>query len=157
MTLPASGQISLSQVNTELGRASNTAINMNESAVRTLAGVGGAGSAWSMNSLYGKSSLTVTGVNDDRFYVSSGSGSASSFPSVNVSGGQAPYTYSWTFTNNPQSAGLSNSNSQTATVNKNFTSGSTGSYSATLQCVVTDNSGTQRTVGGITASASWEP
>lgn len=38
MALPLSGSISLSQVNVELGRASNAAINMNESAVRALFG-----------------------------------------------------------------------------------------------------------------------
>ena len=36
MTLPASGAISMSQVNTELSRGSTAAINLNESAVRTL-------------------------------------------------------------------------------------------------------------------------
>lgn len=38
MTLPASGSISLSQVNVELSRSATASINMNESAVRTLFG-----------------------------------------------------------------------------------------------------------------------
>ena len=56
MTLPGSGAISLGQVNTELGRASNQAISMNDSAVRSLAGV--ASGAISMSSLWGKSNVS---------------------------------------------------------------------------------------------------
>lgn len=59
MTLPTSGAISLSQVNTELGLAANTAINLNQANVRSLAGV--ASGAISMSNLYGKSSLTLLG------------------------------------------------------------------------------------------------
>jgi hypothetical protein len=33
---------------------------MNDSALRTLAGVGGSGTQWSMNSLYGKSAITIS-------------------------------------------------------------------------------------------------
>jgi hypothetical protein len=57
MTLPTSGAISLSQVNTELGLAANTAINLNQANVRALAGV--ASGAISMSNLYGKSTLTL--------------------------------------------------------------------------------------------------
>jgi hypothetical protein len=57
MTLPV-GQISLSQVNTELGISpSSTLITMNDAAVRTLAGVGGSGTVISMSNLQGKSSF----------------------------------------------------------------------------------------------------
>jgi hypothetical protein len=52
MTLPASGAISLSAVNTELGLSSTAAITMNDSAVRTLFGV--ASGAITMNNGYGK-------------------------------------------------------------------------------------------------------
>ena len=58
MTLPsAPNSISMSQVNTELVRSSTASINLNESAVRTLAGV--ASGAISMNDLRGKSSFTL--------------------------------------------------------------------------------------------------
>lgn len=158
MTLPASGQISFSQVNTELGRSSTAQLSFDDAALRALAGAGGSGTQISMSQLHGKSSMSVSGVNDDRSYSSGGGGgNAASFPSVNVSGGTAPYTYSWSFTNNPGGAGLSNSTSQTCTVGKTFTSNSSGGYSATLQCVVTDNVGTQRTASGVIASADWEP
>jgi hypothetical protein len=67
MTLPSSGPISLSQVDTQLGYSATAAISMNDAAVRSLAGVGGSGTAWSMSSLYGKpagaTTFTVTSSN----------------------------------------------------------------------------------------------
>ena len=59
MTLPvAPNSISLNQVNVELGRSGTTTISLNETAVRTLAGV--ASGAISMNDLRGKSNVTFT-------------------------------------------------------------------------------------------------
>lgn len=54
------GTIALSDVNVELGRSSTANISMNESAVRSLAGVGGSGTVISMNDLRGKSNLGAT-------------------------------------------------------------------------------------------------
>ena len=53
------GTISLSNVNTELGRSSTANISMNEAAVRTLAGVGGSGTIITMDNLRGKSNASV--------------------------------------------------------------------------------------------------
>jgi hypothetical protein len=53
MTLPASGAISLSQVNTELGLSSSATITMNDTAVRTL--FGQASGTVDMNTGHGKS------------------------------------------------------------------------------------------------------
>lgn len=53
MALPSTGAISMSQVNTELGRGSTTNISLNETAVRTLAGK--ASGQISMSDLRGKS------------------------------------------------------------------------------------------------------
>lgn len=55
MTLPASVAISLSQVNVELGRASNAAISLNDSAVRSLLGVASGGV--SLSNGFGKSAI----------------------------------------------------------------------------------------------------
>jgi hypothetical protein len=53
------GTISLNDVNIELGRSSGANINMNDSAVRTLAGVGGSGTIITMDNLRGKSNASV--------------------------------------------------------------------------------------------------
>ena len=56
MTLQASGAIAISDINVELGRASTYNSNLNESALRTLAGV--PSGAISLSSFYGKSNFS---------------------------------------------------------------------------------------------------
>lgn len=51
----------------ELSLGLTTTISMNQAAVRTLAGVGGSGTPWSMNSLYGQSNRIVAFNNADTF------------------------------------------------------------------------------------------
>lgn len=69
MTMPSSGALNMGDtsspvsVNFELGRASpyRQTVSMNDSVVRSLAGVSGtSGSTWSMSSLYGKSAITIS-------------------------------------------------------------------------------------------------
>jgi len=61
MVMPASGPLNMGgtsspvSVAQELGLSLTATISMNDAAVRNLAGVGGSGTTWSMNSLYGKS------------------------------------------------------------------------------------------------------
>jgi hypothetical protein len=65
MTMPSSGVLNMGGTSSpvsvayELGLGLTTTISMNQAAVRTLAGVGGSGTTWSMSSLYGKSSLVI--------------------------------------------------------------------------------------------------
>jgi hypothetical protein len=58
MALTASGQISLSDINVELGRSSTTVISFSESVVYTLAGTL-SGAVISLSTFYGKSSAYV--------------------------------------------------------------------------------------------------
>lgn len=59
MTLPSAyNTITMAQVNTELGRASNAAINLNETAVRTLAGV--PSGIITMHDMHGKSAAVLS-------------------------------------------------------------------------------------------------
>ena len=66
MTMPASGALNMGGTTTpqsvanELGLGLTTTISMNQAAVRTLAGVGGSGTQWSMSSLYNKSAVTIS-------------------------------------------------------------------------------------------------
>jgi hypothetical protein len=65
MTMPSSGALNMAGTSSpvsvayELGLGLTTTISMNQAAVRTLAGVGGSGTSWSMSSLYGKSSIVI--------------------------------------------------------------------------------------------------
>lgn len=61
MALPSSGNtISLSQVNTELGRGSTATIDMNDSALRSLFGKAGSGTTISMSDGWGKSAISIS-------------------------------------------------------------------------------------------------
>ena len=61
MTLPSSGQISLNQVNTELGLTATAQITLNDSAVRTL--FGKASGQISMSDGYGKANRVAVTIN----------------------------------------------------------------------------------------------
>lgn len=87
MTLPASGQIQFSQVNTELGRSSTTNGSLGESAVRTLAGVPSGQIAFS--NLHGKSNFSLLSTTPGGQYIREWevpSGTAHSYISADADG-----------------------------------------------------------------------
>jgi hypothetical protein len=105
----------MSQVNTELGRSSTATISLNESAVRTLAGVSAAsGTTISMDNLRGKSAMSVSANSVSGFgqdFAFSGPVNTGT-PSTTVTGGTAPYTYLWTQVSGSFVPQISNSTAQ---------------------------------------------
>jgi len=144
VTLPASGAISLSQVNTELGRSATAPISLGETAVRNLAGV--PSGPISLSNLYGKSGVTLTITPAGRS--ESGTTSSRTFGSftVSVSGG-TPTAYSWSVSNAANGTFTAGSTATTATTSPTVSTVVSGdTATATLTCTVT--------VGGVNYVAS---
>lgn len=109
MVLPT-GTISMSQVNTELGRSSTASISLGETAVRTLAGV--ASGAISMNDLRGKSAgatYTPAGGTSGSPTAVSGTGGPNASASITAS-----QSVTWTYTRTSGTFGSANVTSGSA-------------------------------------------
>lgn len=94
MVLQASGSISLSDINVELGRSSAATVSLDDGEVRTLAGV--ATGSLSLSTLYGKTLFTISLFPDggDAF----GSANARNF-TIECTGAPVGATYVWSFSN----------------------------------------------------------
>ena len=96
MTMPSSGALNMGgttspvSVASELGLGLTSTISMNDAAVRTLAGVGGSGTSWSMSSLYGKSAGSTPQFNNANSFLTKilrfSSPSASAYIQFNTDG-----------------------------------------------------------------------
>jgi hypothetical protein len=152
MALPSTGPLSMSQVNTELGRSSTATISLNESAVRTLAGV--PSGAISFQNLRGKSALSVSATSVSGF----NSGFAFSGPvstdntSTTVTGGASPFTFSWARISGSTVPQVSSSTAQ----NPNWFNNDTpsGTYDAVWRVTVTDANSNTATAD-INVSLTW--
>lgn len=143
MTLPSSGPISMAMIANELG-ISASALSLNDSRVRNLAGRPSGPIGFS--DLHGKSAYTpMSGVGVDSEGVwPSNNGQAFTaivYPQVSISGGTAPYTYSWAFTTSAGAA-LVNPTSAYPSVTYRF-SRFAGAVTivVVVQCLVTDSTG----------------
>jgi len=138
MTLPASGALSMSQVNTELSLSSTAAISLGSSGVRGLAGI--ASGAINMNALHGKSASSVTIAMSVAPYITAGnantSGSVTASFTLNSNGTcsalAAPITDEANYPSNwatPTTTGIGSSYWARVTVTSGtLTSGTTGSW-----------------------------
>lgn len=145
----------MSQVNTELGRSSSAAISLGESAVRTLAGV--ASGTIAMSNLRGKSAMSVSANNVNEAnsgFAPSGNVSGSG-TNTTVTGGTAPYTYSWTHLGT--SSGNTPSISNAAAANPNWSASVTDVESSvsTWRVTATSSGGGSSASKQITVTLTW--
>ena len=115
MTLPASGAISLSAVNTELGRSSTAQININDSSVRDLLDI--PSGAINLNSAHGKTKSTVPGAPTlGTATVASSTSASVPFTAPGSNGGKTITSYTATSSPGGLTGTLSQSGSGTITV-----------------------------------------
>lgn len=150
MTLPSTGPISASQINTEFGRAAGTTLSLGDSFWRGKAGK--ASGAISYGDLRGKSNFTAYG-NSVVVPGKSNPNSGVTFvgrPSVTVTG-SGSYNFLWELTTTPVGVTLTSNTQQSPYVNKTVIKNGSFYATAVLRCTVTDTVANQSiVVEGIT-------
>lgn len=161
MTTPTSGAITIGQAAAEAGVG--LPASLGDAALRALAGV--PSGPISLGDLYGKSAgtppaapspLTVQ-TQDGSGYAdsSTAAGAVSCQVTATVTGGTGTITHLWEFISNPGQATLSNSNSASARVSRNYARYSSGSAEAQLRYTVRDSTGAQVVAQPVTATLEW--
>lgn len=143
MALNSSGPISLGgstagqSINLELGKSATAQISLNDTDVRALAGVP-SGAIIVPTNFYGKSSMSVsaTDVSGSAAAFASSGPVSSNNTSTTVTGGTAPFTFSWTRVSGSTVPQVSSATAQ----NPNWFNNNTpeGGYSAVWRVTVTD-------------------
>lgn len=155
---PAPASVSINQVNVEIGRAGTYNSNMNEIALRTLAGVSTtSGVSYSMDNFRGKSSYTPMTPNAGGDYVSgtsstTGSSFWSGYVHVAPTGGTGGYTYAWTVTSNPAGMTIGTLTGSSVQVSKTVAKFGSLYTNVVFSCTITDNTSHQITVTGVTVT-----
>jgi hypothetical protein len=139
----------MAQIEVEAGFSSGQNIWLDHSAIRTLANRPGGGTYIAFSDFFGRSSFSASGVNGSASKGHNTAGSIACNPSVNVFGGTSPYSYNWSFTSNPSTCTLTFNTNQSCTVTHTYGSTTDATYSATLQCIVSDSASRSVTVTGI--------
>jgi len=147
MTLPSSGEITLSMIRTELGKSGT--ISLNDTDVRALAGK--TSGAISLSNFYGKSVWSVS-VNDiNRFAF----GSGFLIGTMTATGAPSGSSYSWTKVSGNSSISINGSTTGSSASILCSTPGISGIADALFRCTVTKSSTSKSATG--TATFEWEP
>lgn len=141
MALPSSGTISMSQVSTELGYGSTSTRSLNDTYVRSLAGV--ASGAISFTNLHGKNATPSLSKSGDasgsctRFSIPASCTATTNSVTCTVSNGVSPFTYAWSHI----SGVAATVNSPTAATTSFSRTSSSNTNTGVYRCTVTGANG----------------
>lgn len=152
MTLPTSGIITFADINIELGKSATDSISLNDSDVRSLAGV--PSGTIRMSDFYGKSAAAPLSASIDPDFVSGNCNGNSctattGAATVTVIGGNSPYSYQWERVSGDV-FNINSINNATTTFNR---IGTDQFFMGTYRCRVTDSNSNVALTNNITVNS----